>query len=244
MTTSGAIIDLDACMNAIRQKVAEMRGGGSGATVETRTVEPPPSRRLRRFYRSYRPASRPAWWSRARGLSDDYESRTRLRSAATRAWILKSDHRDLVAAARPPAAREQQRAQAITSAPPRRAAGRGRRASHRVGRSGAGGGAAGGGGGDDGDGGGEPPEPPPFLFPTDILSGADLADRWGIALKTLQNRLSSDPTTLPPAIRLPGAAGPRWRLRDIIAFESAAPPYKEPAPRPRGRPRIDRGARS
>lgn len=248
MITNVESTDIDACMAAIRQKVAEMRGVRAADGEPDTDIEPPPARRFRRFYRSYAPPARPAWWSRARGLYDDHESRSRLRSAATRAWVLKSDHRDLVAAARPPAAREQQRAQTITSPPPRRTVGRGRRTSHRVGRSGAGGGAAGGGGGggggDDGDGGGEPPELPPFLLTSkNILSASDLASRWGVALKTVQNRLSLSPCDFPPAIRLPGAAGPRWRLVDVEAFETRAPLYREPAPRPprpRGRPRIAR----
>ncbi|MDX5931760.1 helix-turn-helix transcriptional regulator [Acidiphilium acidophilum] len=115
------------------------------------------------------------------------------------------------------------------------AAGRGgRRASHRVGSAGGGGKKAS--SGDDG-GGGEPP--PPLL-----LTIADLAARWSVACQTIKNCLSKG-ADLPPAIRLSGARGPRWRLVDVEAFEARAPLYREPAPRPRGRPRIcQKGGRS
>lgn len=131
--------------------------------------------------------------------------------------------------------------QSVCSTPARRV-GRGRRASHRVGRSGSGGGS---GGGEDGA--GEPPPPPtgPIRAGAEkLLTLHDLAARWSIASQTVKNRLCKNPHSLPVAFRLPGAAGPRWRLRDIIDFESAAPLYREPPPRPRGRPRISKGSQS
>jgi hypothetical protein len=242
MTATDDMIDFDANMMALQQKVAEMRGVRAADGEPDTDIEP---RQTRRFYRSYAPPARPAWWARARGMHDDSEDRTALRSAAVRVWILKSDHRDLIVAPRPVVQREQQRAQTITSPPVRRTAGRGRRTSHRVGRSGAGGGAAGG-GGDDGDGGGEPPKPPFVAIPNDLLSSADLANRWGVALKTLQNRLSVSPSDFPPIIRLPVVRGPRWWLTDVVDFERAArePAARRPPPRPRGRPRICKGVRS
>lgn len=85
---------------------------------------------------------------------------------------------------------------------------------------------------------GEPPRSHQHL-----LDQADLADILSISKKTLQNLFSSTPHTLPRAIRIPGARGPRWTPEAVKAWLDARPAYTAtPAPAtPKnkvGRPRI------
>ena len=88
--------------------------------------------------------------------------------------------------------------------------------------------------GDDGDE-GEPPRP--------LLDQAALADLLCISKKTLQNQYSVAPHTLPPAIAVPGARGPRWTRQSVQEWLESRPrhtPKIAPvAPRRKvGRPRI------
>lgn len=231
--TAPQLDDMHDEMEAIRVAVRAMRGAPACPV-------PPPaslSRAQRRFNSAYRAPRRPSWWLRARGLAGE-AAMSDQQVAAAAAWVRRSDRRDLVAAPHPLAAREIQR-ESIVAPPVRRTAG-GRRTSHRVGRSGAGGGSAG--GGDDGEGGGEP-EPARFIIEPakQVLTPVDLAARWEISLKTVQNLISRGGEKLPRAIKIPGAIGPRFRLHDILAFENSAPAFfepKTPVKRGRGRPRI------
>lgn len=108
------------------------------------------------------------------------------------------------------------------------------------GNSGAG---SGSGSGNDGDGGsdGEPPHPHPL-----VLTYEDLSKLLKVAIGTLKNRYSRDPSSLPPAILIPGCRGPRWLLATVFrwleAHEAVATPIT-PAPKRRkaGRPRIAGG---
>lgn len=89
--------------------------------------------------------------------------------------------------------------------------------------------------GSDDDAGGEPP---PANLPL-IWTIHDLADTLAVSAKTLQNQ---PPHLLPPAIRIPGCRGPRYRLRDVLAWLdgfSTGQRSARPLPtRARGRPRI------
>lgn len=90
------------------------------------------------------------------------------------------------------------------------------------------------GGGSDDDGDGEPPAHLPLVWTTH-----DLAATLGVSAKTLQNQ---PPHHLPPAIRIPGCRGPRYRLQDVLAWLDGFSTGQRPArPLPRkvrGRPRI------
>ena len=88
--------------------------------------------------------------------------------------------------------------------------------------------------GSDDDGEGEPPAHLPLIWTIH-----DLAATLAVSAKTLQNQ---PPHHLPPAIRIPGCRGPRYRLQDVLAwldgFSAGQRPSK-PLPRKvRGRPRI------
>lgn len=88
--------------------------------------------------------------------------------------------------------------------------------------------------GDDSDGDGEPPAHLPLLLTDD-----DLAALLSVSKKTLQNKPAHQ---LPPSIRIPGCRGPRYRLREVLAWLDGLP-AAQPAPQPRarkaiGRPRI------
>lgn len=90
---------------------------------------------------------------------------------------------------------------------------------------------------DEGDGdGGEPPHPL-------VLDYEDLAHLLRVAVGTLKNRYSLDPTSLPPAILIPGCRGPRWLFPDVLQWlkDHRTPAAPSPAPAPKrkaGRPRI------
>lgn len=70
----------------------------------------------------------------------------------------------------------------------------------------------------DSDGDGEPPRP-------QLLDQATLADFLGISKKTLQNQYSVAPYTLPPAIQIPGARGPRWTHAAIQEWLAERPQH-------------------
>ncbi len=86
---------------------------------------------------------------------------------------------------------------------------------------------------DDSDG-GEPPASLPLLCMVH-----DLAVLLQVSPKTLQNKPQS---ALPPAVFIPGCRGPRYHLRDVIAWVNSFPvggmkPPRKPTGK-RGRPRI------
>lgn len=88
--------------------------------------------------------------------------------------------------------------------------------------------------GSDDEGDGEPPAHLPLIWTVH-----DLAATLAVSPKTLQNQPAS---ALPPAIRIPGCKGPRYRLRDVMAWLDGFPAGQRP-PKPlprkvRGRPRI------
>ncbi len=85
------------------------------------------------------------------------------------------------------------------------------------------------------------PDPDPER--ASLLTQAALADLLCISTKTLQNLYSSKPHTLPPAISIPGARGPRWTPQAVQAWLTDRPAHTTtsapvaPKRRP-GRPRI------
>ena len=90
---------------------------------------------------------------------------------------------------------------------------------------------ASGGSDDDGEG-GEPPANLPLIWTVH-----DLAATLKVSAKTLQNQ---PPHHLPPAIRIPGCKGPRYRLQDVLAWLDGFSAASRP-PQPKqniGRPRI------
>lgn len=94
--------------------------------------------------------------------------------------------------------------------------------------------------GDSNDGDGEPPRPGLSL---NLYDQAALASFLCISKKTLQNQYSKHPHTLPQAIQIPGARGPRWTPQAVQEWLSERPQH---APKPVvvapkrkvGRPRI------
>ena len=76
-----------------------------------------------------------------------------------------------------------------------------------------------------------------------LYDQASLADLLCINKKTLQNQYSVAPHTLPKAISIPGARGPRWTPKSVQEWLSERPQHTSKsapvAPRKRvGRPRI------
>ena len=76
-----------------------------------------------------------------------------------------------------------------------------------------------------------------------LFDQAALADLLKISKKTLQNLYSSSPHTLPAAIQIPGARGPRWTPTAVQEWLNNRPPHTtKPIPQPIkktvGRPRI------
>ncbi|MDA8377231.1 MAG: hypothetical protein M0Z50_09265 [Planctomycetia bacterium] len=70
-----------------------------------------------------------------------------------------------------------------------------------------------------------------------------LADFLHVSKKTLQNRYSSTPHSLPAAIQIPGARGPRWTPQSVQEWLNSRQQHtQKPAPvaqkRKAGRPRI------
>ncbi|MBU2804892.1 hypothetical protein HF668_06980 [Acidithiobacillus ferridurans] len=95
-----------------------------------------------------------------------------------------------------------------------------------------------------GDGNDSDPDPDPARR---LLDQAALAQLLCISKKTLQNQYSSAPHTLPAAISIPGARGPRWTQASVQAWLEQRPQHKHtskptpPAPQRKvGRPRIAR----
>lgn len=93
----------------------------------------------------------------------------------------------------------------------------------------------------DGNSDGESPRPQLYDQPT-------LAAFLAISKKTLQNRYSVAPHTLPPAISIPGARGPRWTPESVAEWLSSRPQHTTKtatvAPRRKaGRPRIAHAAK-
>ena len=88
--------------------------------------------------------------------------------------------------------------------------------------------------GSDDEGEGEPPAHLPLIWTIH-----DLAATLAVSAKTLQNQ---PPHHLPPAIRIPGCRGPRYRLQDVMAwldgFSAEQRPAKSLPRKVRGRPRI------
>ena len=87
------------------------------------------------------------------------------------------------------------------------------------------------------------PDPERRTQPLQIYDQAALAALLKISKKTLQNQYSAAPHTLPPAIAIPGARGPRWTLAAVQAWLADRPAHvAKPAPkaakRKAGRPRI------
>jgi predicted DNA-binding transcriptional regulator AlpA len=79
--------------------------------------------------------------------------------------------------------------------------------------------------------------------PLQLLDQSALATLLCVGKKTLQNRYSTAPHTLPPAIHIPGARGPRWTQHAVQIWLDSRPEYTaKPAPvaekRRVGRPRI------
>lgn len=111
---------------------------------------------------------------------------------------------------------------------------------HRTTSGNAGAGSGSGSGNNDGDGGSDG-EPPRSII---LLDYSDLSALLKVAVGTLKNRYSRNPETLPPAIHVPGARGPRWLLSTVLAWlkshETASEGHSPftPAPKRKGRPRI------
>jgi len=79
--------------------------------------------------------------------------------------------------------------------------------------------------------------------PLQLLDQSALAAILCVSRKTLQNKYSTAPHTLPPAIQIPGARGPRWTAQSVRDWLNNRPQHTaKPAPvaakRPVGRPRI------
>ena len=85
-------------------------------------------------------------------------------------------------------------------------------------------------GSDDDSDGGEPPANLLILWTIH-----DLAATLAVSAKTLQNQ---PPHHLPPAIRIPGCRGPRYRIRDVLAWLDGFAVNKRTPQRKTGRPRL------
>lgn len=98
---------------------------------------------------------------------------------------------------------------------------------------------------DDGDGDGEASPPTTHAAPLlTYFSYTDLAQRWKTSPGTLRRIRCDHPQDLPPAVKLPGAKGPRWHIDDILALERAGHDNAPKLPG-RGRPRNSKkGVRS
>lgn len=87
------------------------------------------------------------------------------------------------------------------------------------------------------------PDPERRTQPSQLYDQASLADFLGISKKTLQNLYSEAPHSLPQAIAIPGARGPRWTAAAVQTWLNDRPRHtSKPAPtaakRKAGRPRI------
>lgn len=108
-------------------------------------------------------------------------------------------------------------------------------------------------GNSDSDSSGDPdPDPARLLplpqHPLQLLDQSSLAALLRVSRKTLQNQYSASPGTLPPAIQIPGARGPRWTQQAVQAWLDSRPAHAAHAAKPApvlaktrrgvGRPRI------
>lgn len=87
------------------------------------------------------------------------------------------------------------------------------------------------------------PEPERTLLSLKLYDQAALADLLAVSKKTLQNIYSVAPHTLPKAISIPGARGPRWTPAVVTEWLQNRPqhtprPIPQPAKKRVGRPRI------
>ena len=94
-----------------------------------------------------------------------------------------------------------------------------------------------------GDSNADDPEPERPRLNLNLYDQAALAAILCISKKTLQNQYSVAPHTLPPAISIPGARGPRWTPQSVQEWLSNRPrhtpkPIPQPAKKKVGRPRI------
>lgn len=88
------------------------------------------------------------------------------------------------------------------------------------------------------------PEPERTLLSLNLYDQAALADLLAVSKKTLQNIYSVAPHSLPKAISIPGARGPRWAPQAVQEWLESRPQHT-PKPaipvvgkRKAGRPRI------
>jgi len=86
---------------------------------------------------------------------------------------------------------------------------------------------------------------PQHPHPLQLLDQQTFAKLLCVSRKTLQNQYSASPHTLPPAIQIPGARGPRWTHQAVQNWLDSRPAHTaKPAPvvakqrRGVGRPRI------
>lgn len=96
-----------------------------------------------------------------------------------------------------------------------------------------------------GDGNSDDPDPEPERnqHPLQLLDQSSLADLLCISKKTLQNQYSVAPYTLPEAIQIPHARGPRWTIQAVQDWLANRPKHTQklapiPQKRKAGRPRI------
>lgn len=61
-----------------------------------------------------------------------------------------------------------------------------------------------------------------------LLDIEALAPLLCLSPRTLRNRLSQNPASLPPRVRVPGVRGPRWRLSDVQDWLAALPTVAGP----------------
>ncbi|QER43206.1 hypothetical protein F0726_00114 [Acidithiobacillus caldus] len=55
-----------------------------------------------------------------------------------------------------------------------------------------------------------------------------LASILSLAPRTVRNRLSQNPASLPPRVWVPGTRGPRWRLSDVQDWLESLPTVAGP----------------
>ena len=90
----------------------------------------------------------------------------------------------------------------------------------------------------------DPARPLRPQHPLQLLDQSSLAALLCVGKKTLQNQYSASPRSLPPAIQIPGARGPRWTQQAVRDWLDSRPAYvSKPAlvaekRRGVGRPRI------
>jgi len=88
----------------------------------------------------------------------------------------------------------------------------------------------------------------PCFDPIRLYDQKSLAALIGVSKKTVQNLYSRDPYSLPVAIDIPGARGPRWTAQAVLDWLNSRPVHRSTPPpvkkvRKVGRPRIAGGNR-